>query len=100
MLIKSKIPNDAKLGNVNKEIREGFLDTVCNHRIKVTGSRGFQVAEVTGGGVPLEEINLGSFESKNIKGLYLCGELLDVFGRIGGHNFYWAFVSGKLAGEH
>jgi predicted flavoprotein YhiN len=37
-------------------------------------------------------------ESKQFKGLYLCGEILDVFGRIGGFNFYWAWLTGRLAG--
>ena len=100
LLKKAVIPHDVRLGNINKESREKILEAICNYKIDITGSRGFQVAEVTGGGVPLAEINLNTFESKKIEGLYLCGELLDIFGRIGGHNFYWAFVSGKLAGEH
>lgn len=55
-------------------------------------------AEVTGGGVPLSEINCATMESKKVDGLYLCGEICDVFGRIGGFNFYWAWLSGRLAG--
>ena len=55
-------------------------------------------AEVTGGGVPLAEINCSTMESKKLSGLYLCGEVCDVFGRIGGFNFYWAWLSGRLAG--
>ncbi|MDP6963060.1 MAG: NAD(P)/FAD-dependent oxidoreductase, partial [Planctomycetota bacterium] len=38
-------------------------------------------------------------ESRKTPGLFFCGEILDVIGRIGGYNFYWAFVSGRLAGE-
>jgi predicted flavoprotein YhiN len=66
--------------------------------LKVTGSEGYKKAEVTGGGVPLEELNVSSMEAKGLPGLYLCGEICDVFGRIGGFNFYWAWVSGRLAG--
>ena len=55
-------------------------------------------AEVTGGGVPLSEVDCSSMESRVLPGIYLCGEILDVFGRIGGFNFYWAWVSGRLAG--
>ena len=55
-------------------------------------------AEVTGGGVRLDNIDCGSMESRLTPGLFLCGEVLDVFGRIGGFNFYWAWLSGRLAG--
>ena len=55
-------------------------------------------AEVTGGGIPLTEINTKTLESHEMPGTYICGELLDVFGRIGGFNFYWAWVTGRLAG--
>ena len=60
--------------------------------------RGFDYAEVTAGGVPLEEIDLRTMESRRCKNLYLCGEILDVDGRIGGFNFQWAWASGRLAG--
>ncbi len=56
-------------------------------------------AEVTGGGVPLSEVDCASMESRRAPGLFLCGEILDVFGRIGGFNFYWAWLSGRLAGR-
>jgi predicted flavoprotein YhiN len=55
-------------------------------------------AEVTGGGVPLEELHCGTMESRLAPGLFLAGEVVDVHGRIGGFNFLWAWVSGRLAG--
>ncbi len=55
-------------------------------------------AEVTGGGVMLSEVDAATMESRRHSGLYLCGEICDVFGRIGGFNFYWAWLSGRLAG--
>jgi len=58
----------------------------------------FLQAEVTGGGIPLSEINCSTMQSRKLKGLYLCGEICDVYGRIGGFNFYWAWLSGRLAG--
>lgn len=103
-----------------------------HHKLQVTGHAGYKLAEVTGGGVPLSEINTATMESKICKGnqrtrergrervgregeserererwrlanisvvdLLLCGEIVDVFGRIGGFNFYWAWLSGRLAG--
>ncbi|HNB73958.1 MAG TPA: NAD(P)/FAD-dependent oxidoreductase [Acidobacteriota bacterium] len=62
------------------------------------GHRGFDFAEVTAGGVPLSELHLHTMESRLCKGLYLCGEICDVDGRIGGFNFQWAWASGYLAG--
>jgi hypothetical protein len=64
-----------------------------------SGHQGYKKAEVTGGGIPLDEIDLKTLQSKKLPGLYLCGEVIDVFGRIGGFNFYWAWLSGRLAGR-
>jgi len=66
--------------------------------LPITGNRGFTYAEVTAGGVPLMEIRLETMESRFCPGLYLCGEICDVDGRIGGYNFQWAWSSGYLAG--
>ena len=59
----------------------------------------FKNAQVTCGGVPLSQINLNSMESKKVKGLYFCGEVLDVNGLCGGYNLYWAWLSGYIAGK-
>ena len=56
-------------------------------------------AEVTGGGVQLNDIDCSSMQSRIAPGVFLCGEVLDVFGRIGGFNFYWAWLTGRLAGQ-
>ena len=66
--------------------------------LPVEGPRGWNVAEVTAGGVPLQEVRLETMESRRCPGLYLCGEILDVDGRIGGFNFQWAWSSGYVAG--
>jgi predicted flavoprotein YhiN len=49
--------------------------------------------------VPLEEVSAATLESRIVPGLHLCGEMLDVVGRIGGYNFLWAWVTGRKAGE-
>ena len=59
---------------------------------------GYKKAEVTGGGVDLAEISPRTMESRRCAGLYLCGEVLDAFGPIGGHNFLWAWATGRAAG--
>jgi predicted Rossmann fold flavoprotein len=66
--------------------------------LPITGNRGYNFAEVTAGGVPLAELRLETMESRRCPGLYCCGEICDVDGRIGGFNFQWAWASGYLAG--
>ena len=56
------------------------------------------ITEVTGGGVSLAEIDARTMESKRHRGLFLCGEMLDAFGPIGGYNFLWAWATGRAAG--
>jgi predicted flavoprotein YhiN len=63
-----------------------------------SGDEGYRKAEVTGGGVSLSEIDAGSLESRRHPGLFLCGEMLDAFGPIGGYNFLWAWATGRAAG--
>ena len=58
------------------------------------------VGMVTGGGVALSEIHPSTMESRRCAGLHLCGEILDAFGPIGGHNFLWAWATGRAAGTH
>ena len=66
--------------------------------LQVTGTGGFDHAQVTSGGVPLSEVD-DSLQSQKCRGLFLAGELLDVDGRCGGYNLQWAMTSGTLAGR-
>ena len=79
--------------------RTALVAAVVAHPLPVTSDRGFRYAEVTAGGVPLAEMKLESLGSRVTPGLHLCGEILDVDGRLGGFNFQWAWASGKVAGE-
>jgi predicted Rossmann fold flavoprotein len=88
----------ATLGRMTREQRRQVVRSLIESVIPVRGDRGFEVAEVTAGGIPLNELNLATMESRKCGGLYLCGEILDVDGRIGGFNFQWAWASGRLAG--
>lgn len=67
--------------------------------IKIQGVAGFEKAQVTRGGISLEEIDEETMEVKNAPGLYLTGELLDVDGICGGYNLQWAWTTGYLAGR-
>ncbi|GAX81938.1 hypothetical protein CEUSTIGMA_g9366.t1 [Chlamydomonas eustigma] len=87
-----------KLSQLKCAERVALVAALTKYPLSVNGSEGYKKAEVTGGGVPLEQVDCSSMESRLLPGLFLCGEILDVFGRIGGYNFYWAWVSGRLAG--
>lgn len=80
--------------------RRRLLHLLKDCRMPVDRSLGLAHAEVTRGGIPLDEVDGHTMESKLAPGLYLCGEILDVDGPIGGFNFQAAFVTGRLAGLH
>ncbi len=92
------VASGRKLPELRKEERIKLLDALTACALEVTGHEGYPKAEVTGGGVPLNELNCATMESKVAPGVHICGELCDVHGRIGGFNFYWAWCSGRLAG--
>ncbi len=91
---------DGPLAQLDKDGRRRLLRTVKDLRLPVRRSRGFDHAEVTRGGVPLDEVDPRTMQSKRCPGLFLCGEILDVDGPIGGFNFQAAFATGRLAGLH
>ncbi len=88
------------LAKIAKEERRRIVRGFVDVPIPVIRDRGFDYAEVTADGVPLSEVELSTMASRRCDGLYLCGEILDVDGRIGGYNFQWAWASGRLAGLH
>lgn len=68
-------------------------------QVKPAGTEGFRTAEVTKGGVDTAELSSKTMESKKVPGLYFIGEVVDVTGHLGGHNFQWAWASGYAAGK-
>jgi predicted Rossmann fold flavoprotein len=84
---------------LSKDHRRALVTACTALHLPITGDRGYTYAEVTAGGVPLSELHLDTMESRLCPGLHLCGEVLDVDGRIGGFNFQWAWASGYLAGK-
>ena len=81
-----------------REQRIALVRAVFDTALPVKGTRGWNHAEATAGGVPLAEVRLDTMESRVSPGLFLCGEMLDVDGQIGGYNFQWAWSSGYVAG--
>lgn len=92
------VPPSKQIGSLSKVEREAVLRVLTSYQLVINGNEGYGKAEVTGGGVPLEEVDLKTMESKVLPGVHVCGECLDIFGRIGGFNFYSAWTSGRLAG--
>jgi predicted Rossmann fold flavoprotein len=86
------------IATLRRDERQTLIRLLTRYPLPYSGNEGYQKAEVTGGGVALNEINPRTMESRLHAGLFLCGELLDAFGPIGGFNFAWAWVTGRLAG--
>jgi predicted Rossmann fold flavoprotein len=88
-----------RLAALTRETRRAVSHALTALPLPVTDSRGYNHAEATAGGVPLDEIDPSSMESRKCPGLFLAGEMLDVDGRLGGFNFQWAWSSGRAAAE-
>jgi len=83
---------------MSREERLRLIEVLVRGDLSWTGDEGYKKAEVTGGGVSLAEIEPKTLESRRHPGLFLCGEVLDAFGPIGGYNFLWAWATGRAAG--
>jgi predicted Rossmann fold flavoprotein len=99
LLANAQLPLDRRVAELTKTERPRLIDALKRARIAVSGSRGFDKAEVTAGGVTLDEVDSRTMQSKLAPNLYLVGEILDLDGFIGGYNFQAAFSTGWLAGS-
>lgn len=88
------------LAEYSNQAFETVAETLHNWVIKPNGTEGYRTAEVTLGGVDTHAISSKTFETKNVKGLYFIGEVLDVTGWLGGYNFQWAWASGYCAAQY
>jgi predicted Rossmann fold flavoprotein len=98
LLAEADVVATTQLAQLSREARRRLLEVLTAFPLPWTSDEGYKKAEVTGGGVALEEIHPATMESRRHPGLFLAGELLDAFGPIGGYNFTWAWVTGRLAG--
>ena len=96
---QARVDASARANALSRDARRGLATLITQTPLPFTGDRGWLFAEVTAGGVPLSEVDLATMESRVCPGLFLCGELLNVDGRIGGFNFQWAWASGYVAGR-
>jgi predicted Rossmann fold flavoprotein len=87
------------LSHLTRDSRRTLIHALLATPLDVRDSRGYRFAEVTAGGIPLEEIDPARMESRRCPGLFLVGEILDVDGRLGGFNFQWGWSSAWVAGR-
>jgi predicted flavoprotein YhiN len=92
-LVREARLDGTNLGRLRREDRRALVHALVERPLPVRGSRGYNFAEVTSGGIPLGEVDPATMESRRCPGLFLVGEILDVDGRIGGFNFQWAWSS-------
>ncbi len=98
LLVLTSQPADRRAAGLSRVDRGKLVAAAKRLRVPVTGTLGFEKAEVTAGGVVLDEVDSRTMQSKRQAGLYLAGEVLDLDGPIGGYNFQAAWSTGWLAG--
>ena len=96
----NKLKINVKIADTSNENIKKISEFVNQWTVVPIGTEGYKTAEVTLGGVDTEEISSSTMECKKHSGLYFIGEVLDVTGHLGGHNFQWAWSSGFLAGQN
>ena len=98
--VNSLYKQDKKISQLNRRDLVSLAQKAKNFELEIIGTKGFANAQVTSGGVCVEEINPETMESSVCKGLFFAGEIVDVDAPCGGYNLQWAFSSGLVAGEN
>ncbi len=96
---KSGIKAHTKINDLNNVQINTLCETLKNFTFDINGTRGFDVAQVTCGGIKTDEIDPCNMMSKIVSGLFLCGEILDIHGDCGGYNLHLSWTTGRIAGN-
>lgn len=99
LLKQCGISLNAQCSDLSVKDIEKLVYTAKNWCFEISGVKDFSEAQVAAGGALCSEFSSQTLESKKHKGLYCCGEILDVDGLCGGYNLHWAWSSGRLCGE-
>ncbi|MEN6310270.1 MAG: NAD(P)/FAD-dependent oxidoreductase, partial [Acidobacteriota bacterium] len=94
LMAKAGLEPSLSFADLDRGRRRALLNVLVRFPLPVSGHCGWDEAEVTGGGVALEEVRPDTLESRLHPGLHFAGEVLDAFGPVGGYNLYWAWLSG------
>ena len=100
MIALSGIEQDKPVHEITREERKRFAFLIKHWRMEVTGTRGYEEAVITMGGVDVKEVNPSTMESRLVQGLYFAGEVLDLDALTGGFNLQIAWSTGYIAGEN
>ena len=100
MIELSGIQPEKKVNEITREERRRFCGLIKKLPLTVAGTRGFEEAIITRGGVSVKDINPSTMESRKVDGLYFAGEVLDLDALTGGFNLQIAWSTGYLAGSH
>jgi predicted Rossmann fold flavoprotein len=98
LLHEAGVEPQTPLAALRRDDRARLVTLLARYPLPWAGDEGYRKAEVTGGGIALSEVNPQTLESRRHRRLFLCGEVLDAFGPIGGYNFAWAWATGRSAG--
>lgn len=93
-------PLSRKASSLSQKEIKSVTNALKNLKLKIEGTASWNNAQVTKGGVRVDKINPATMESKLVKDLYICGEILDIDGDCGGYNLQWAWSSGYIAGQN
>jgi len=96
---RAGVEAERPLAQLRREERQRLITELVRCELPWSGHEGYKKGEGTGGGVSLAEVDPRTMESRRCPGLFLCGEILDAFGPIGGYNFLWAWATGRAAGQ-
>ncbi|MBA3670502.1 MAG: aminoacetone oxidase family FAD-binding enzyme [Gemmatimonadaceae bacterium] len=99
LIERAAVDPSRTLSELRRDERMRLVEMLVSGPLPWSGDEGYKKAEVTGGGVSLAEVDPRTMESRRNPALFLCGELLDAFGPIGGYNFFWAWTTGRAAGR-
>ncbi len=99
ILRNARLSGQTAMNQTSDSVLDQLANNLKDTRLTVKGTRDFEFCQISAGGVPVNEVDPRTLESRLIKGLYLTGETLDVIGPCGGYNLQYAFSSGALAGK-
>jgi len=99
MLSLAGVAHDATMNDIDERTLETLLGLLGDLRATVHDTRGFRFAQLSTGGVRVNEVDGSTMQSRIVPGLYLAGEMLDVMGPCGGYNLQFAFATGAVAGR-
>ena len=99
LLDRAGLDGEAQAGNVSRNGWLALAERCKRLAVSASGTLSLEEAFITGGGVSVKEVDPRTMESKLMRGLYFCGEILDVHGYTGGYNITAAFSTGRAAGE-